>query len=100
MHSNVESKCAGYQTVAKNQYITDLSKKVHCGRVKRWVADARNVAGGGFVYDGPCECHVKGSHPNGDGGLLLRFCFNSSSKASPALFSLDGHRPRQPRERE
>ena len=37
---------------------------MHCGRVKRWVADARNVAGGGFVYDGPCECHVKGSHPN------------------------------------
>jgi len=37
---------------------------------------------------------------NGDGGILRHFCFNSSSKASPALFSLDGHRPRQPRERE
>ena len=62
MHSNVESKCAGYQTVAKNNYIVDLQKKVHCGRVKRWVSEGGNA--GKFVYDGPCECHVKGSHPN------------------------------------
>ena len=61
-HSNVESKCAGYQTIAKNNYVVDLQKKVHCGRVKRWVSDGGNA--GHFSYDGPCECHVKGSHPN------------------------------------
>ena len=72
MHSNIESKCAGYQTIAKNNYLVDLQKQVHCGRVKRWDADVAacvaagtcNVAGGKFIYDGPCECHVKGSHPN------------------------------------
>ena len=30
--------------------------------MKRWVSDGGNA--GHFSYDGPCECHVKGSHPN------------------------------------
>jgi len=73
IHSNSESKCAKYETVSTNSGLANhkfhADGKVHCAAVKRWEQDARQVANGKWVYDGKCECHKKGSHPNGDGGI-------------------------------
>ena len=80
-HSNLEAKCARFQTVSRNaglaNHVENASKKVQCGRVKSWVEDTGAItfkghgvgahmhgAGGHWIYDGPCECHVSGSHPN------------------------------------
>lgn len=73
IHDNLESKCARYQTVSTsaglNNHVYHADRKVHCGRVKRWVASPHHAKGGKFVYDGECECHVAGSHPNGNSAL-------------------------------
>jgi hypothetical protein len=69
-HSNIENQCSRFETTSTNPHtVTTSAAQVHCSRVKRWEQNTDQVANGKWVYDGQCECHVKGSHPNGDGGL-------------------------------